>query len=36
MRSPPDQVDQLTEIADALLHRLDPDRARAAIYERYD
>ncbi|WP_127502048.1 MarR family winged helix-turn-helix transcriptional regulator [Actinoplanes solisilvae] len=32
----PEQVAQLTDIADAILHRLDPDRARAAIYERYD
>ena len=32
----PEQVTQLAAIADAILHRLDPDRARAAIYERYD
>jgi len=32
----PEQVVQLGQIADAVLHRLDPDGARAAIYERYD
>jgi DNA-binding MarR family transcriptional regulator len=32
----PDQVSQLAAIADAILHRLDPDRAKAAVYERYD
>ncbi|WP_308201201.1 MarR family winged helix-turn-helix transcriptional regulator [Paractinoplanes maris] len=32
----PEQVAQLTEILDAVLHRLDPTRARAAVYERYD
>jgi DNA-binding MarR family transcriptional regulator len=32
----PEQVTQLTEIGDAILHRLDPDGARAEIYERYD
>jgi DNA-binding MarR family transcriptional regulator len=32
----PAQVGQLAAIADAILHRLDPDRASAAIYERYD
>lgn len=32
----PEQVTQLSAIADAILHRLDPERARAAIYERYD
>jgi len=32
----PEQVTQLAGIADAILHRLDPDRARAATYERYD
>lgn len=32
----PEQIGQLTEISDAILHRLDPDGARAAIYERYD
>ncbi|WP_308121016.1 MarR family winged helix-turn-helix transcriptional regulator [Paractinoplanes bogorensis] len=32
----PEQIVQLAEIADAVLHRLDPERARAAIYERYD
>jgi len=31
-----EQVAQLGQIADAVLHRLDPDGARAAIYERYD
>jgi len=32
----PEQVVQLGQIADAVLHRLDPDGVRAAIYERYD
>ena len=32
----PEQVTQLAAITDAVLHRLDPDRARAAVYERYD
>ena len=32
----PEQVAQLGSIADAVLHRLDPDGARSAIYERYD
>jgi hypothetical protein len=32
----PEQVAELTEILDAVLHRLDPSRARTAIYERYD
>jgi len=32
----PEQVAQLTGILDAVLHRLDPSRARTAIYERYD
>jgi DNA-binding MarR family transcriptional regulator len=32
----PEQVEQLAGIADAILHRLDPERARAAVYERYD
>lgn len=32
----PEQVTQLTDIADAILHRLDPSGSRAAIYERYD
>ena len=31
-----EQVSQLGQIADAVLHRLDPDGARSAIYERYD
>ena len=31
-----EQVAQLGQIADAVLHRLDPDGARSAIYERYD
>jgi DNA-binding MarR family transcriptional regulator len=31
-----EQVAQLGRIADAMLHRLDPDGARSAIYERYD
>ena len=32
----PEQVVQLGEISEAILHRLDPDGAKAAIYERYD
>ena len=32
----PEQVAQLGSIADAVLHRIDPDGARSAIYERYD
>ncbi|WP_308208412.1 MarR family winged helix-turn-helix transcriptional regulator [Paractinoplanes aksuensis] len=32
----PDQVAQLTDILDGVLHRLDPSRARTEIYERYD
>ena len=32
----PEQVTQLAEISDAILHRLDPDGARAAVYRRYD
>jgi len=32
----PEQVAQLGQIADAVLHRLDPDGARSSIYERYD
>ncbi len=32
----PEQVTQLGAIADAILHRLDPDGARSEIYERYD
>jgi DNA-binding MarR family transcriptional regulator len=31
-----EQVAQLGRIADAVLHRLDPDGARSAIYQRYD
>ena len=31
-----EQVDQLHEIAEAVLHRLDPDGAMAATYRRYD
>jgi len=32
----PEQITQLTTIADALLARLDPDGAMAATYHRYD
>jgi DNA-binding MarR family transcriptional regulator len=32
----PEQIGQLTAIADAILHRLDPDGAMTAMYERYD
>src|SRR5689334_18578255 len=32
----PAQVAQLTGILDAVLHRLDPTRARTEVYERYD
>jgi DNA-binding MarR family transcriptional regulator len=32
----PGQVTQLTDILDAVLHRLDPSRAKSAVYERYD
>jgi DNA-binding MarR family transcriptional regulator len=32
----PEQVTQLGEITDAILHRLDPDGARVALYQRYD
>ncbi|MGK5682898.1 MarR family winged helix-turn-helix transcriptional regulator [Actinoplanes sp. URMC 104] len=32
----PEQVTQLSAIADAILHRLDPERAKSAVYERYD
>lgn len=32
----PQQVVELAAISDAILHRLDPERARAAVYERYD
>jgi DNA-binding MarR family transcriptional regulator len=31
-----EQIDQLTEIADAVLARLDPTGSMAAIYTRYD
>lgn len=31
-----EQVDQLTGIADAVLGRVDPDAAMAAMYRRYD
>src|SRR4051812_40526190 len=32
----PEQVGQLAEITDAMLRRLDPDGAQAALYRRYD
>ena len=32
----PDQISQLGEISDAILHRLDPDGAKAQLYERYE
>jgi DNA-binding MarR family transcriptional regulator len=32
----PAQVTQLAEISDAILHRLDPDGSKAALYHRYD
>jgi DNA-binding MarR family transcriptional regulator len=32
----PEQIVQLGAISDAILHRLDPERAKAALYERYD
>lgn len=32
----PEQVAQLRDITDAILSRLDPDGARAALYTRYD
>jgi DNA-binding MarR family transcriptional regulator len=32
----PEQVAQLAAIGDAILHRLDPEGAKAAIYQRYD
>ena len=32
----PEQVTQLAAVMDAILHRLDPERARSAVYERYD
>lgn len=31
-----EQTDQLADIADAVLSRLDPSRAMAAVYTRYD
>ena len=31
-----EQIDQLAAICDAVLHRLDPDGSRAALYQRYD
>ena len=32
----PEQVSQLSEISEAILHRLDPDGAKAELYQRYD
>ena len=32
----PEQITQLGEISDAILQRLDPDGAKAALYQRYD
>jgi DNA-binding MarR family transcriptional regulator len=32
----PEQISQLGEISDAILHRLDPDGAKAALYQRND
>lgn len=32
----PEQISQLTAITDAILRRLDPEGARAALYTRYD
>ena len=32
----PDQITQLTAITEAVLHRLDPDGSRAALYHRYE
>lgn len=32
----PEQVDQLTVIADAILGRVDPAASMAAMYRRYD
>jgi DNA-binding MarR family transcriptional regulator len=32
----PQQIAQLTEITDVLLHRLDPDGAMSGVYNRYD
>ncbi|GAA2692734.1 MULTISPECIES: MarR family winged helix-turn-helix transcriptional regulator [Actinoplanes] len=31
-----EQVTQLGEITDAILHRLDPDGAKKSLYQRYD
>ncbi|MBB4765094.1 MarR family winged helix-turn-helix transcriptional regulator [Amorphoplanes digitatis] len=32
----PEQITQLGEISDAILHRLDPDGAKAQLYHRYE
>ncbi|MET0417870.1 MAG: MarR family transcriptional regulator [Actinoplanes sp.] len=32
----PEQVTQLRDIADAVLHRLDPEGVKSALYRRYD
>ncbi|MER5430126.1 MarR family transcriptional regulator [Streptomyces sp. NPDC002588] len=32
----PDQITQLADIGQAILHRLDPDAARAGMYQWYD
>jgi hypothetical protein len=32
----PEQVRRLTDITDAILARIDPDRTLADVYERYD
>ena len=32
----PQQIAQLTEITDAILHRLDPNGAMSGVYNRYD
>ena len=32
----PEQIAQLGEISEAILHRLDPDGAKAELYQRYD
>jgi DNA-binding MarR family transcriptional regulator len=32
----PQQIEQLTQITDAILHRLDPDGAMSGVYNRYD
>ena len=32
----PDQITQLTDISQAILHRLDPDASRAGMYQWYD